>query len=104
SSSGGAARTPGSAPSARAREARPAATPAMKEIRALTGVRGVAAITVFLAHTRETLQSRGVSLDIPDPIVRLFLCGGRQVDIFFVLSGFILAMLYRDWFVDGVRG
>ena len=76
----------------------------MKEIRALTGVRGIAAVTVFLAHTRETLQSRGVTLDIPDPIVRLFLCGGRQVDIFFVLSGFILAMLYRDWFVDGVRG
>jgi peptidoglycan/LPS O-acetylase OafA/YrhL len=75
----------------------------MKEIRALTGVRGIAALTVFLAHTRETLQSRGLTLDIPDPLVRLFLCGGRQVDIFFVLSGFILALLYREWFVDGVR-
>jgi len=28
----------------------------------------------------------------------MFLNGGRQVDIFFVLSGFILAMTYRSWF------
>lgn len=74
----------------------------MGEIRALTGLRGIAAIIVFFAHTRDTLQSRGLPLEVPSPIVRLFLSGGRQVDIFFVLSGFILALIYRDWFRGGV--
>jgi len=70
----------------------------MNEIRALTGLRGIAALVVFLAHTRDTLQTRGLSLPVPDLIQRLFLSSGRQVDIFFVLSGFILALIYRDWF------
>jgi peptidoglycan/LPS O-acetylase OafA/YrhL len=74
----------------------------MNEIRALTGLRGIAALVVFFAHTRDTLQSRGLSLDVPTVLVRLFLSGGRQVDIFFVLSGFILAMIYRDWFSNHV--
>jgi peptidoglycan/LPS O-acetylase OafA/YrhL len=74
----------------------------MGEIRALTGLRGVAALVVFFAHTRETLQNRGLSLEVPKLAERLFLSGGRQVDIFFVLSGFILAMIYRDWFSASV--
>src|ERR1035437_9049242 len=74
----------------------------MTEIRALTGLRGIAAIIVFFAHTRETLGSRGLSLQVPTLIQRLFLSGGRQVDIFFVLSGFILALIYRDWFARSI--
>lgn len=74
----------------------------MKEIRALTGLRGIAALVVFLAHMRETLLGRGLPLHVPTLVMRLFLMGGRQVDIFFVLSGFILAMIYRDWFADSV--
>jgi peptidoglycan/LPS O-acetylase OafA/YrhL len=74
----------------------------VNEIRALTGLRGIAALVVFLAHTRDTLQTRGLSLPVPDLIERLFLSSGRQVDIFFVLSGFILALIYRDWFGAGV--
>ena len=74
----------------------------MTEIRALTGLRGIAAIIVFFAHTRETLGSRGLSLQVPMLIQRLFLSGGRQVDIFFVLSGFILALIYRDWFARSI--
>jgi peptidoglycan/LPS O-acetylase OafA/YrhL len=74
----------------------------MGEIRALTGLRGIAALVVFLAHTRETLENRGLALPIPRLAERLFLSGGRQVDIFFVLSGFILAMIYRDWFSGAV--
>lgn len=70
----------------------------MKEIKALTGLRGVAALVVFFSHTHETLQSRGLSVQVPELIKRLVLSGGRQVDIFFVLSGFILALIYRDWF------
>jgi peptidoglycan/LPS O-acetylase OafA/YrhL len=74
----------------------------MAEIRPLTGLRGVAAITVFLVHMRETLGERGLHLEVPDWVARLFLNGGRQVDIFFVLSGFILTMNYRSWFVDRI--
>ena len=74
----------------------------MNEIRALTGLRGIAALVVFLAHTRETLEGRGVPLDVSTLVKRLFLSGGRQVDIFFVLSGFILALIYRDWFSTSV--
>lgn len=76
----------------------------MKEIRALTGLRGVAAVTVFLAHTRDTLQDRGINMPLPDMFVRLFLSSGRQVDTFFVLSGFILAMTYHKWFTTAVTG
>ena len=74
----------------------------MKEIRALTGLRGIAAIVVFFAHTRETLENRGLTLHVPTLVERLFLSSGRQVDIFFVLSGFILALIYRDWFAVSV--
>jgi len=72
------------------------------EIRGLTGLRGVAALTVFLAHTHETLGERGLNLPVSNLAQRLFLNGGRQVDIFFVLSGFIMAMTYRAWFADTV--
>jgi peptidoglycan/LPS O-acetylase OafA/YrhL len=74
----------------------------MAEIRPLTGLRGVAAVTVFLAHMRETLGDHGFHFELPDPVVRLFLSGGRQVDIFFVLSGFILTMNYREWFAQKI--
>jgi peptidoglycan/LPS O-acetylase OafA/YrhL len=74
----------------------------MREIRALTGLRGIAAMVVFFAHTRSTLQARGMPLQVPTAVERLFLSGGRQVDIFFVLSGFVLALIYRDWFGNAV--
>lgn len=74
----------------------------MKEIRALTGIRGIAALIVFLSHLRETLSSRGLELPVSDLFKNLFLIGGRQVDIFFVLSGFILALTYQKWFDSSV--
>jgi peptidoglycan/LPS O-acetylase OafA/YrhL len=74
----------------------------VKEIRALTGLRGVAALVVFLVHTRDTLETRGLSFEINTLVERLFLMSGRQVDIFFVLSGFVLALIYRDWFSNSV--
>ena len=74
----------------------------MKEVRALTGIRGIAALTVFLDHTRETLAVRGLDLPVPILTSRLLLNGGRQVDVFFVLSGFILALIYSAWFAQGV--
>jgi peptidoglycan/LPS O-acetylase OafA/YrhL len=74
----------------------------MNEIRALTGLRGIAAIVVFFAHVRDTLETRGFSLHVPTLVERLCLSSGRQVDIFFVLSGFVLALIYRDWFASSV--
>jgi peptidoglycan/LPS O-acetylase OafA/YrhL len=75
----------------------------MNEIRPLTGIRGIAALTVFLAHSQEALLSRGIDLSAPTLIERLFLSGGRQVDIFFVLSGFILTLIYDKWFDGGIN-
>ena len=67
----------------------------MKEIRALTSLRGVAAIWVFLFH-----------LDSERPLfphqLRDWLPVGRgyiAVDLFFVLSGFVLALTYRESFL-----
>jgi peptidoglycan/LPS O-acetylase OafA/YrhL len=74
----------------------------VKEIRPLTGIRGVAALTVFLAHTLETLHEKGIDFSIPTLVKRLLLSGGRQVDIFFVLSGFILTLIYARLFDAGV--
>jgi peptidoglycan/LPS O-acetylase OafA/YrhL len=75
----------------------------MKEIRALTGIRGIAAVTVFLDHTHAALDTRGVSIPVPEVVHRLFLQAGRQVDVFFLLSGFILALIYANWFKAGVQ-
>jgi peptidoglycan/LPS O-acetylase OafA/YrhL len=74
----------------------------MGEIRALTSLRGIAAIVVFFAHTRETLEARGLHIEVSTLVQRFFFAGGRQVDIFFVLSGFILALIYSDWFATSV--
>lgn len=67
----------------------------MAEIRALTSLRGVAAIWVFLFH-----------LDLMRPVLpaalgRLLAIGRGYiaVDLFFALSGFVLAFNYRESFV-----
>lgn len=75
----------------------------MGEIRPLTGLRGIAALIVFLAHTRETLAFLGVPLHVSELTERLFFGGGKQVDIFFVLSGFILALTYKNWFTASIE-
>lgn len=72
----------------------------MNEIRSLTGLRGIAALTVFLAHLRANLVEYGIQFDLPEWFNRLFLEGGRQVDLFFVLSGFIMALTYKSWFTS----
>ena len=74
----------------------------MAEIRPLTGLRGVAALCVFLGHMRDTLGEHGLDVAVPEWTRRLFLNGGPDVDVFFVLSGFILALNYRSWFADSV--
>jgi peptidoglycan/LPS O-acetylase OafA/YrhL len=59
------------------------------EIRALTGLRGVAAIWVMVAHYTE---------NTPYADLDLIAHGYNAVDLFFVLSGFVLAMVYGDGF------
>ena len=70
------------------------------EIAALTGLRGFAALWVLLFHVwgaagprRMTLELGGLSLDFTP----LFSIGWAGVQVFFVLSGFLLALPYIDW-------
>ena len=66
----------------------------VKEIRALTGVRGVAAIIIVLYHFSDVhLYSGGVLQYFKVPH------GYIAVDLFFMLSGFVIALVYRDAFV-----
>ena len=68
------------------------------ESRALTGLRGAAALLVMLHHFYLKL-----GLDQHLPLLQFLLRKGYLgVDLFFVLSGFVLAMVYGRWF-DGTR-
>jgi peptidoglycan/LPS O-acetylase OafA/YrhL len=67
-----------------------------EEIPALTGIRAYAAIWVMLLHLQ---FSSGVMLDL-GPVIKH---GFWAVDVFFVLSGFILSLLYAQRFETGVR-
>jgi peptidoglycan/LPS O-acetylase OafA/YrhL len=67
-------------------------------IPALTGLRAFAALGVVLFHfTRDA----NLHVSIFDPIVGR---GYLGVDLFFVLSGFIIHHVYRGNFPDGVKG
>lgn len=72
----------------------------MREVRGLTGLRGIAALMVFWAHIKEQLQTFDMGFHLPLLLERLLFSGGRQVDVFFVLSGFVMTLVYRTWF-DG---
>lgn len=66
-----------------------------KEIPALTGVRGLAALWVFFYHA---LEHRGRMLGASQHPSHFFDSGETAVDLFFVLSGFILAYVHlRDF-------
>ena len=68
-----------------------------KEIRALTGLRGLAAIWVMVLHTEFTPH--------PWSLLRVFIDHGYlAVDLFFVLSGYVMALNYGWMFVDLVKG
>ncbi len=64
-----------------------------KEIRALTGMRGIAALAVVLQHYSASAQAFS-----PDNVPSLAPHGYMAVDFFFVLSGFIMAYTYGDAF------
>jgi peptidoglycan/LPS O-acetylase OafA/YrhL len=64
------------------------------EIRALTGLRGMAACMVTAYHFYPVSQQRGI---LGEGLGRGYL----WVDLFFVLSGFVLALNYGEWFTAG---
>ena len=67
---------------------------------ALDGLRGVAVVLVVLSHFDQTLP-RGSRIDLP---YRLLHGGFLGVDVFFVLSGFLItALLLQESTSDGVR-
>lgn len=69
------------------------------EIKALTSLRGIAAMMVVLTHFSATAEQHSAS-----PIPSLVPHGYLAVDLFFVLSGFIMAYTYlADFQARGIR-
>jgi peptidoglycan/LPS O-acetylase OafA/YrhL len=68
-------------------------------IPALTSLRGIAAWWVVLYHFREYLPSRW-----PEWLLELTAHGYLAVDLFFILSGFVLALNYAESFRDSLAG
>jgi len=64
------------------------------EIKSLTGLRGVAAVLVLFYHA----MSRGIGFQ---PLDRIIHHGYISVDLFFVLSGFVMALTYGSGVVRG---
>ncbi|MEI7915112.1 MAG: acyltransferase [Mycobacteriaceae bacterium] len=64
------------------------------EIRALTGLRIVAALWVVLFHYRPMLWD--ASPRLREDLAPVFNAGAQGVDLFFILSGFVLAWNYLD--------
>jgi len=73
--------------------------PERAELRALTSLRGLAALAVVGTHFSATAQAL-----TPDPIPSLVPRGHMAVDFFFVLSGFIMSYTYAASFVAGRPG
>ncbi|MBW8881957.1 MAG: acyltransferase [Asticcacaulis sp.] len=72
--------------------AAPATSPA--EIRSLTGLRGLAALYVVLFHANGFWR-------FPDAVRPFIHHGYMAVDLFFILSGFVMAMTYAGLFENG---
>jgi peptidoglycan/LPS O-acetylase OafA/YrhL len=64
------------------------------EIKALTGLRIVAAVWVVLFHFRPMLSD--ISPDFREDLAPVLNCGAQGVDLFFILSGFVLTWNYLD--------
>lgn len=62
------------------------------EIRPLTGIRGLAALSVVIYHYKTDLLTLVPSLSLFNPLIDH---GGIGVDIFFVLSGFVISYVYK---------
>ncbi|MEM9410398.1 MAG: acyltransferase, partial [Planctomycetota bacterium] len=72
----------------------------MKEIRALTGLRGIAAVWVLLLHFGDELTTFAPAFGCLEPF---YSKGHHGVDLFFVLSGLIITYVYQrveSWDVE----
>lgn len=72
-------------------------TMAKTEIRPLTGLRGVAACWVVSYHVHQEAGLSGYAEEIVKH-------GYLAVDVFFILSGFVMALSYRHLFAAGFTG
>lgn len=63
------------------------------QLETLTGLRGIAALAVLFYHVRG-----GMTPYLPQPVMDLFRQGYLAVDLFFVLSGFVLWWAFGDAF------
>ncbi len=64
------------------------------EVRAFTGIRGIAALYVAVYHF-------GLASLFQGPTHALIVHGYIAVDLFFMMSGFVMALTYRDLFAGG---
>src|SRR6202167_3087723 len=64
------------------------------DIKALTGLRIVAAVWVVLFHFRPMVSD--ISPDFRDDLAPVLNCGAQGVDLFFILSGFVLTWNYLE--------
>ena len=64
------------------------------EIKALTGLRIIAALWVVLFHFRPMIAD--ASPDFRESLTPVLNCGAQGVDLFFILSGFVLTWNYLD--------
>jgi peptidoglycan/LPS O-acetylase OafA/YrhL len=64
------------------------------EIKALSGLRIVAAVWVVLFHFRPLLKQ--ASPPLSDALAPILDCGAQGVDLFFILSGFVLTWNYLE--------
>lgn len=69
-----------------------------KEIRSLTGIRGIAALYVALYHSLQVHTASDTSM-LQDFVNR----GYISVDLFFVLSGFVMTLSSKKYFEDKLR-
>jgi peptidoglycan/LPS O-acetylase OafA/YrhL len=67
-----------------------------KDVRSLTGIRGVAALTVVVYHFAQHWS--------PNQARTFVGPGYLAVDLFFVLSGFLMTMVYGHWFTGPPSG
>ena len=70
-----------------------------KEIGALTGIRGIAAVWVVLYHAHAGHDGSGIRPQ--GALWEFFLNGYLAVDLFFVLSGFVMALSYGHYVRQG---
>lgn len=73
--------------------------PGRRDLTAQTAIRGLAALLVFVAHTQ--LAQLFPASDLARVVARVFQWNNEAVDLFFILSGFILYYVYgerkADW-------